>query len=59
MVDLILVLMIAVAVGAAVLYLVKAKKSGAACIGCPSGGTCGQKKNGGCGCGCSGSCQDK
>jgi hypothetical protein len=37
------------AVGAAVAYIVKAKKSGTKCIGCPSGGCC--SKKGGCDCG--------
>lgn len=42
------------AVGMAVTHIVKAKKSGVKCIGCPSGGCCGGKKDGssGCGCGC-------
>lgn len=42
------------AVGAAVAYIVKAKKNGTKCIGCPSGGCC-SGKNGchtECGCGC-------
>ena len=34
-------------IAAAVVYIIKAKKSGAKCIGCPSGGQC---SNGGCGC---------
>ena len=38
-------------IGAAVLYIVKAKKKGVKCIGCPDGATCG--KSGGCA-GCSG-----
>lgn len=37
------------AVGVAVAYIVKAKKSGTKCIGCPSGGCC--SKKGGCDCG--------
>nr|WP_296009414.1 FeoB-associated Cys-rich membrane protein [uncultured Blautia sp.] len=42
------------AVGMAVAHIVKAKKRGVKCIGCPSGGCCGGKKDGssGCGCGC-------
>ena len=41
-------LILALAVG----YIIKAKKSGKKCIGCPDGGcSC---SSGGCGCGCSG-----
>ncbi len=36
--------------GGAVAYLVKAKKSGQKCIGCPHSKTCASKKNNGCGC---------
>ena len=40
-------------VGAAILYIVKKKKSGARCIGCPSGGNCRSKSsNSECCCGC-------
>lgn len=47
------------AVGAAVAYIVKAKKSGTKCIGCPSGGCC--SKKGGCheGCDCESHGMDK
>jgi len=41
--------------GGAVAYLVKAKKSGQKCIGCPHSKTCASQKsknNEGCGCGC-------
>ena len=40
--------------GAAIAYIVKAKKSGVKCIGCPDGGTCSGHCGGssGCGCGC-------
>ena len=41
------------AVGAAVAYIIKAKKSGTKCIGCPSGGCCSKKSSchEGCACG--------
>lgn len=41
------------AVGVAVAYIVKAKKSGTKCIGCPSGGCCSKKSSchEGCACG--------
>ena len=39
--------------GAACLYIYKAKKSGAKCIGCPAGGGCASHGKGHtCGCGC-------
>lgn len=38
---------ILLAVGAAVAYIIKAKKNGTKCIGCPSGGNCSH-----CSCGC-------
>lgn len=53
MVDLIIVLVLAAIVGAAVIYIVKAKKSGVKCIGCPAAGECSHSNASGCGCGCS------
>lgn len=43
--------------GAAIAYIIKAKKSGVKCIGCPAGGNCAHKNNKSseCSCGCSGS----
>ena len=46
MTDLIVIAILAVVLGAAIRYMVKAKKSGARCIGCPAGG-CSS-----CSCGC-------
>lgn len=43
--DIILIVVLAAIIGGAVAYLVKARKKGVKCIGCPSGG---------CGCGCNG-----
>ncbi|MCQ2501117.1 MAG: FeoB-associated Cys-rich membrane protein [Lachnospiraceae bacterium] len=40
MADLIVAVILILIVGAAVRYIVKQKKSGAHCIGCPSGGNC-------------------
>ncbi len=40
MADVIAVIILAVLVGAAVAYIVKAKRSGVKCIGCPAGGSC-------------------
>ena len=46
-------------VGGAAAYIIRAKKSGKKCIGCPDGGSChacsGTDKSGSCG-GCGGSC---
>ncbi len=38
-------------IGGAVAYIVKAKKNGRKCIGCPDGATCGKNKSA-----CSGNC---
>ena len=55
MADLIIVAIVAVIIGLAARYIYKAKKSGAKCIGCPSGGCCSGSAGEGCGCGCGGS----
>lgn len=49
MVDYIVMLIIALAVAAAMLYIRSQKKKGVACIGCPHAGTCAKKREGGCG----------
>ena len=51
MTDYILLAIIVVIIGAAVAYIIREKKRGTKCIGCPSGGAC----SGHC-CGCNGSC---
>lgn len=40
MINVIVLIILAVLVGGAVSYIVKAKKNGAKCIGCPAGGSC-------------------
>lgn len=40
MTNLIVILILALILGLAVGYIVKAKKRGVKCIGCPAGGTC-------------------
>lgn len=40
MADVIVVIILAVIIGSAVAYLVKAKKSGVRCVGCSAGGSC-------------------
>ena len=46
--NLIIILILAVIVGAILVYLYKAKKRGEGCIGCPYSKQCGGKCNGGC-----------
>ena len=53
--EIIAILAICFCIGGAILYIVKAKKSGQKCIGCPHGGKCGGEMHGGEGCrGCHG-----
>lgn len=51
------VLIVALAVGGAIAYIIKAKKSGKKCIGCPDSVSCSKEKCSGachtCSCGCS------
>ncbi len=51
MANVMVVLIVALILGISITYIVKAKKAGVKCIGCPAGGTC----SGHCS-GCSGSC---
>lgn len=51
MANAIVVLIVVLILGAAITYIVKAKKAGVKCIGCPAGGTCSGHCNG-----CSGNC---
>lgn len=44
MADIIVLIIILILVGSAIMYLVKAKKSGRACASCPASSTCGKKK---------------
>ena len=55
-IDIIVIAVIVLIVGGAVAYIVKAKKSGKRCIGCPYGDSCASK---GKGCGCGGDGQDE
>lgn len=45
MTNIIVIAVLALVLGLAIRYIIKAKKRGTTCIGCPAGG---------CGCGCSG-----
>ena len=56
-IDFFVIVIISAIVGGAVAYIVKAKKSGQKCIGCPDSKTC--SSSGGCSgkcSGCNGSC---
>lgn len=54
--NFIIIAVLVILIGAAITYIIKAKKSGVKCIGCPSGGTCAHKSkessncSGCCGC---------
>ena len=54
MTDLMVIGILLVVIGGAVFYIVKAKKNGAKCIGCPAAGNCPSKNSsksaGTCGC---------
>lgn len=55
MANLIVLIILILIIGAAIAYIVREKKRGARCVGCPDGGTCsgscgGCSENGGCGC---------
>ncbi len=52
--NLIVILILAVILGLAIGYIIKSKKNGVKCIGCPSGSCCPSKnkKAEDCGCGC-------
>ena len=53
MVDFIVIAVVLVIIGAAVVYIIREKKKGVTCIGCPAAGTCARSRNGGCSGGCS------
>lgn len=50
-VDLIVMLIVAILVIAAIVYIGREKKRGVTCIGCPHAAECAKKKQGGCGTG--------
>lgn len=47
-ITIVLILVLAGSIG----YIIKAKRNGAKCIGCPSSKECGGQHNSHCGCGC-------
>lgn len=46
MTDIIIIVVLAVILGVALLYMKKEKEKGVACIGCPDAGTCAKRLNG-------------
>ena len=54
--NIIIVAVLVIILGLALGYVIKAKKSGGKCIGCPSGASCGKSGCGSCS-GCNGQCQ--
>lgn len=46
--NIIIIAVLLLILGGATAYVIKAKKSGKKCIGCPSGGSCGGSCSGGC-----------
>ncbi len=56
MTDIIVGLIVLLVVGAAVCYIIRAKKQGVKCIGCAAGESCARKsgESTGCACGCHG-----
>ena len=56
-IDFIVIAVIVLIVGGASAYIIKAKKSGKKCIGCPDGGTCSGHCSG-CSCSCGNSSQN-
>ena len=57
-VEIIAIIAIALIIGLAVAYIIRAKKSGKKCIGCPDGGSC---TKGGCSgnCSCCSACESE
>jgi hypothetical protein len=54
MIDFIIIAILVVIAAALVFFLVRQKKQGVTCIGCPHGKQCGKAKGKSCSCGCCG-----
>ena len=50
--NIIVAIVLLVIVGAAIFYIVKEKKKGTVCIGCPNAGSCASKHGGNSSCSC-------
>ena len=44
MADVIAVLILVVLIGGAAVYLIRAKRNGVKCVGCPAGGSCSDRR---------------
>ena len=53
MINILLIVLLAVIAGLIVWYLIREKKRGVTCVGCPYAKECAKRKSG-CGCGCGG-----
>ena len=51
--EIIALVAVLIVVAGAIIYIVKSKKSGKRCIGCPEAGRCGKSDCSSCSCGCS------
>ncbi len=49
--EIVAIALIALILGGAILYIVRAKKKGQKCIGCPYSGSCHKQESGECTCG--------
>ena len=56
MTDYIVIAVLVIVIGSAIFYIIREKKRGTKCIGCPSGGKCGSCNSCGGSCGNGGSC---
>ncbi len=54
MIDFIVVVIVVLVLGAAIAYMIRAKKKGVKCIGCPGGASCGLAEGSACSSGCEG-----
>lgn len=52
MANIIVIAVVSVMIGAAIAYIVKEKKKGVKCIGCPAAAECAKRQNAASDCGC-------
>lgn len=50
--NFIIIAIVVLMIGTAVSHIIKEKKKGVRCVGCPDGGCCTKEIAGGCNCGC-------
>lgn len=51
--DIVVAVILIIVLGLSISYIVRAKRRGVKCIGCPSGKSCGGSGTSSCSCGCS------